>query len=108
MLYVITKDALSLGSGFSLAVPDNGHRTIVDQGPPVRAGLRKRRRGKIIGHLRPSARRVVEFINTGSRESEMELDGLVRNAGAAKIMPVYSDKKSRDNPAKTIHLVLLM
>ena len=38
----------------------------------------------------------------------MELDGLVRNAGAAKIMPVYSDKKSRDNPAKTIHLVLLM
>jgi hypothetical protein len=30
----------------------------------------------------------------------MELDGLVRNAGAAKIMPVYSDKKSRDKPGK--------
>jgi len=30
----------------------------------------------------------------------MELDGLVRNASAAKIMPVYSDKKSRDKPGK--------
>ena len=51
-------------------------------------------------YLRPSARRVVEFINTGSRESEMELDGLVRNAGAAKIVPVDGAKKSNNEPGK--------
>jgi hypothetical protein len=81
------------GIGLQVAIPDDGHRAIVDQGPPVRACLRKRGRGKIIGHLRPAARRFVEFINTGSRESEMEPDGLVRDACAAKIVPVYTDKK---------------
>jgi len=30
----------------------------------------------------------------------MEPDGLVRDAGAAKIVPVHSDKKSRDKPSK--------
>src|SRR5436190_23794785 len=84
---------------------------VIDRQQPLEnAGDRKRllkamMSGRIPGfrprnYLRPSARRVVEFINTGSRESEMELDGLVRNAGAAKIVPVDGAKKSNNEPGK--------
>jgi hypothetical protein len=84
------------GVGLQVVVPYDGDRTIVDQGPPVRACLRKRRRGKIIGRRRPPPGCFVEFLNTGSRESEMEPDGLVRDTVGAKIVPIDNDKK-RDN-----------